>query len=425
MNDTNFQGKKWTFFEKLLLRFGFIFTLLFSLLYFNVFPFFAAVTKFLANPLHVFVPWFADNFLSLEYPITVFSNGSGDTTYDYVLLLIIAIISLTGCLIWTGFGGKRLNYNYLYYLLSAFIRFYLAFILIQYGLGKVIKLQFAFPDLDRLTKAYGDSSPMGLAWTFLGFSKGYNLFMGIIELLGVLLLFRKTVSLGAIIALMTTAQIMAINYFYDVPVKILSTALVLMSLFLLAPNFRQLVNFFLKGEAAKLSHFEVQKTNKRWIFYCVQAFKYILILSAVLVSFTNIMNARTKYGDGAAKLPLYGVYNVEVFIWNKDTLREDATETRRWQKLIIQRKDYSSVKFMNGHSDYCNLYVDTAGKIIDLVFHDELQTSHRFIYQSNGQENLILKGSLYGNPVKIKMRKQEFQLTETGFRWINEYPFNR
>ena len=67
---------------------------------------------------------------------------------------------------------------------------------------------------------------MGLAWTFLGFSKGYNLFMGVAELMAGLLLFRRTVAIGAIITLMTTANVMAVNYFYDVPVKIVSTALV-------------------------------------------------------------------------------------------------------------------------------------------------------------------------------------------------------
>ncbi|MGY0037489.1 hypothetical protein [Pedobacter sp. NJ-S-72] len=104
--------------------------------------------------------------------------------------------------------------------------------LIKYGMAKIIKLQFPFPSNYRMIQAYGDSSPMGLAWTFLGFSKGYNLFMGIAEVMGILLLFRRTLTIGAIIALMTTANVMAINYFYDVPVKILSTALVLMCIFI-------------------------------------------------------------------------------------------------------------------------------------------------------------------------------------------------
>jgi hypothetical protein len=72
---------------------------------------------------------------------------------------------------------------------------------------------------------------MGLAWAFLGFSKGYILFMGLAEICAGLLLFRRTMTFGAIITLMTAMNVMAVNYFYDVPVKILSTHLVLMTLF--------------------------------------------------------------------------------------------------------------------------------------------------------------------------------------------------
>jgi hypothetical protein len=40
---------------------------------------------------------------------------------------------------------------------------------------------------DRLLKPYGESSPMGLLWTFMGYSTGYNLFTGGAEALGGLL----------------------------------------------------------------------------------------------------------------------------------------------------------------------------------------------------------------------------------------------
>jgi len=38
-------------------------------------------------------------------------------------------------------------------------------ILIAYGFVKIIKIQFPFPDLYKLAAPFGDSSPMGLAWS--------------------------------------------------------------------------------------------------------------------------------------------------------------------------------------------------------------------------------------------------------------------
>ncbi len=86
---------------------------------------------------------------------------------------------------------------------------------------------------------------MGLAWSFLGFSQGYNYVMGGAEILsGILLLFRRTTVLGALVTVGVAGNIMAINYCYDVPVKLLSTALVIMALFLLGKDIRRLFNFF-------------------------------------------------------------------------------------------------------------------------------------------------------------------------------------
>ncbi len=69
--------------------------------------------------------------------------------------------------------------------------------MINYGAVKVIKAQFPNPTLDRLLQPFGDASPMGLLWTFMGASESYNIFTGAGELIGGLLLTtRRTTLLG-------------------------------------------------------------------------------------------------------------------------------------------------------------------------------------------------------------------------------------
>lgn len=101
--------------------------------------------------------------------------------------------------------------------------------------------------------------------------------MGIAELMAGLLLFRRTVTVGAIITLMTTANVMAVNYFYDVPVKIVSTALVVMCLFLLVPNMGRLFNLFFKGAPTVLRTLDAPLIVSRWKRVAKYTLKYLLI----------------------------------------------------------------------------------------------------------------------------------------------------
>jgi hypothetical protein len=64
-------------------------------------------------------------------------------------------------------------------------------------------------------------------------------------LLGALLLiFPKTTMLGALVALADMTQVFVLNMTCDVPVKLLSFHLLLMALFLLAPDMSRLCRFF-------------------------------------------------------------------------------------------------------------------------------------------------------------------------------------
>jgi hypothetical protein len=115
-----------------------------------------------------------------------------------------------------------------------------------YGASKIIPLQMPAPSLARLIEPYGDSSPMGLLWTFVGASKEFEILSGCAEMLGgVLLIFPRTTLLGALVCLADTAMIFTFNMCYDVPVKLYSLHLLLMSVFLVAPDFRRLLNLFL------------------------------------------------------------------------------------------------------------------------------------------------------------------------------------
>ena len=84
------------------------------------------------------VPWTGKNILHLSYPITVKPNGSGDTTYNYVLQLLWTALALIIALTWAFLDRKRNHYNGLAYWLRIVVRYYLGYMLLVYGSVKVI-----------------------------------------------------------------------------------------------------------------------------------------------------------------------------------------------------------------------------------------------------------------------------------------------
>lgn len=409
---------QWSYFEKLFFRFAFSVLFLFMFFFNNgTLPMFYFIGQVQNVVMHKFVPWLGENVFHLSYPITEFTNGSGDTTYDYVMLSCIAALSLAITLVWTILDSKRENYNRLYYWITVAVRFYVGLMLINYGLVKVVQLQFPAPSFYRLISTYGDSSPMGLAWTFLGFSKGYNLFMGIAELMAGLLLFRRTVTIGAIVTLMTTANVMAVNYFYDVPVKIVSTALVVMCLFLLVPNIKRLFNLFFRGEAVVLRTLDAPLIAKRWKRIAKYSIKYLLIGFVLLGGIAGVVNGYSRYGAGAPKSPLYGAYKVEKF----KTTAEN--KTKKWEILVFETPEFGAIKDADDY-ERVKISTDTLKKKLILIFNNDPDTKHELNYKKEGKK-LFLTGRIYTDTVAISSTKMKFELIERKLNWINERPYNK
>jgi hypothetical protein len=141
------------------------------------------------------VIWVGAHLFHVE--ITVLPLGSGDTTFNYVQIFCFGMLAAAATLLWTLFDRRRTNYLRLHDWLRSYVRFTLAANMLAYGAAKVIPTQFPNPSLDRLMQPFGDASPMGLLWTFMGASGSYTIFTGISEMVGGLLVTaRRTTLLG-------------------------------------------------------------------------------------------------------------------------------------------------------------------------------------------------------------------------------------
>jgi hypothetical protein len=125
--------------------------------------------------------------------------------------------------------------------------------MISYGLAKVsLDLnQFPEPGAWQLEKKWGDSSPMNVLWAFMGASRPYTIFAGLGEVTAALLLvWRRTAIVGAMVALGVMANVMMMNFCYDVPVKIFSTHLVVAALMIMCFDGGRLFNLLFANRPA-------------------------------------------------------------------------------------------------------------------------------------------------------------------------------
>ncbi|MGC6487154.1 MAG: hypothetical protein ACON4Z_05890, partial [Planctomycetota bacterium] len=172
-------------------------------------------------------------------------NGSGDTTMGYLVVLDWFVLAFALAAVWTLLLRRRaVRRDAAVDLTRSYLRYVLAFAMLGYGLAKVNMARNQFPEVSelRLDRTWGETSPMGLVWGFMGASRPYTIFAGLGEVVAAFfLLWRHTALLGAVVAVAVMTNVVMLNYCYDVPVKIYSTHLTLMGLLILVPDARRLL----------------------------------------------------------------------------------------------------------------------------------------------------------------------------------------
>ncbi|WP_103072324.1 DoxX family protein [Aquimarina sediminis] len=414
--------------NKIVLRFLFLF---FGLLLFpfplNVIPKLDFIQNALSDVYHIIIPWIGKHILQLNYDITVFTNGSGDTTYDYVLVLFFLVLAAIATIVWSILDRKERSYEKLNYWFLVLLRFYVGYIMLSYGMAKVIPLQFKEPSFFRLLEPYGDSSPMGLVWTFIGASKAYTIFSGLAEVIGgILLLHRKTVVLGGMILIPVLANVVLINFCYDVPVKLYSSELLLMVLLIMGPHSQRLLNVILFNKPTKpIEHKEPFTIKKR--LRIKNAVKWIVVIFFLYANIGDSIESSKKYGPGAPKPALYGLYEITDFKINSKEIVPVITDTIGWRYIAIERPKSIQLYKTDMSMVWYTSKIDTTSNAIELT-HPKDSTKVYTLNYSRTDSTMAIKGVIAKDTIDCntkRLDKKDFLLTSRGFNWINEYPFNR
>jgi hypothetical protein len=296
-----------------------------------------------------------------------------------------------------------------------------------YGTVKVIKAQFPDPGLDRLLEPFGQASPMGLLWTFMGASQPYNMFTGLGEIVGGLLLTtRRTTLLGAIVSAGVLAHVVVLNFCYDVPVKLFSLHLLAMALFLAAPDARRLADFFLAGRAVPPADLP-RLVPWAWPHSAVILLRTMLVAGLLGLAVYAAWLGRVTNGDRSPRSPLYGVWNVEAYVVDGKVRPPLLSDDMRWRRVVFDGPRETTVYLMTDKQTFYPSELDADGHALTLKTGRDSSTPVTLTVERPREGQLILSGRWDGQPMRAVLRRSDepFTLTSRGFHWISEYPFSR
>ncbi|RKS20505.1 hypothetical protein CLV94_2884 [Flavobacterium endophyticum] len=372
--------------------------------------------------------WVGKNILQLDTLQKIQNTGSGDTTFDYVKLVTFILLAILTSVIVFFATRKRINYDRLYYWTIVYARYYVGLYLIVYGLLKLFEGQFSFHDFGRLEENFGDATPMGLLWTFMGHSKIYGGFTGIMEAgAGFLLLFHNTKTLGALLSVAVMSNVVLMNFCFDVPVKLFSSHLLIISIIILAPNVRKLYNFFVLNKTETLNHCKLVFENK-WKARTRAIGKGILILGFSGFIVAQGIEGMYSYGSLAPEAPLKGSYKTLAFYETaNDSLKEIQDKNSRWKNLHISGT-YGSILTEADSTIYYALKIDTIKKTVQFKSYKDTTKVSVLHYEEKAPKAFVLKGKFEEKDIQAEFSKkslEDYRLVNTGFHWINEYPNNR
>jgi hypothetical protein len=379
------------------------------------------------------------------YEVIHQQTGSGDTGHAFAQMLVTALLSVVATIVWSLVQRGPAGHPRLGRWLHLVVRFDLAFALLNYGAAKLYSSQFGEMSLDRLTQEIGDTWPMTMVGTFMKASPPYEVFGGVGEVLGCLLLFhRRTALLGAFVAIGVMTNVCALNWLCGVPVKLFSAHLLLEAVLLLAPFRRSLWALFVSNQPSTPVDLRVVHATRPgwWLLGIGTAW----VLTVLVLTHVGGVGEDPRMRD-FQKSALYGVWVVDKMVL--DGTEVPVTDATRWSFLAIDRGKFAWTRDATGKRRWFDFAWDPATGIAQVAERGTrsgqatapasrwtceqgttvtkvdppllLRNEERGRKVDGERRTLVVKGKLGDQQLELHTTEKRFRLL-TGFRLRQELP---
>lgn len=325
--------------------------------------------------------------------------------YGYPFLFLIAVPAVAALLtlIWSIADRRRGDYEAMNRWLRLYARYALALVMLVYALVKVVPTQFGFLTPGELLKPVGQLNRFWMLWNLMVVSTGYTVFAGSVELIGcVLLFFRRTALLGALLLGAALTNVFAMDLAYRVLGAAMVAGLLLaLDAIVVAPYAAPLLNIFLRGGAGPLPR-EPETQLSRWRYAPVAKVLLLVLLIAVRVS-DGLTERRTYFGRGHA---VYGLFDVDRFVRAGTTIIPAASDGKTWKRVGTDGRYDSAgvtVQFADSSVRQYRLIEDTAKQ--QWTLRDAGKDAATLHYTQAADGALSLEGQIGGEAVEIHLRR--------------------
>jgi hypothetical protein len=276
----------------------------------------------------------------------------------------------------------------------------------SYAFIKVIPTQFGYLTPGELLRPLGQLSRFRLLWDFMAASPGYTIFAGVLELLGALLLFfRRTTVLGAMVLAGALVNVIAMDFAFRVGALTYALSLLVIDIAVLTPYAKPLMEILVLRGSGRLPADPVGP--RRW--WSSPAAKAVLILLLALpLIVTNVQRRRYFFGAGN---PVYGLFDVASFVRNGQPVTPLASDGATWKRVASDPHDGIDgilVQFANADLRRFDIINDRVRRVWSIRQTGALQ-SGRLEYRVRPDGLVSLSGRLGDDSVEVLLRPVDLQ----------------
>jgi hypothetical protein len=262
--------------------------------------------------------------------------------------IVIAAIALVGMVTWSIVDTKNKEYNGLYYWLRVIVRYRLAAALLAYGFIKVFPMQMPFPSVSNLNTNYGDLAGWKIFSMSTGIVPGYQSFLGLVEVFAALLLLnRRTASIGAFIVLPFTGNVVLSNLAYEGGEYTYALLLITFALFLFAFDAFRLIRLTaqeLPTTPAVAHHVLKEEWQRRARLALKSLFVFVFVFLYGFQAYAGYREGGYHYPAATGLSNAEGVYTVREFRINSEVHPYSAADPARWRDVVFEKWPTISIR---------------------------------------------------------------------------------
>jgi hypothetical protein len=201
--------------------------------------------------------------------------------------------------------------------------------------------------------------------------------------------------------------------------------LLAMAVVIAFPDVPRLVNFFVRNRPVIATPLPRFWQNRR-VEIAGIVLRSLAVVVVVVMALQEVRAMQRMYGGAEARSPLYGIWRVDDFQVDGKTI--PFNDPARWRRLIFDLRFMASVQLMNDSRQRLSTQLNEKARTLSVSRRNEPAWDGRLSYARPDPATLTIDGDLGAHKVHALCHREpipKFLLTNRGFHWINEYPFNR